>query len=93
MDIIEEKGDGHKKGVVNLRKRGVTLVLKNKDVIVYSLSKAKVSATYNQTVTSNLVLIVKDIRLPDNIKFKVFMGQSRIPGGDWTHFSSLSKDE
>ena len=51
-----------------MRKLGVTRVLRNTNVVVYCMSKAKASAAYNQTATSNIISIVKSGRLPDNSK-------------------------
>ena len=89
VDEIEKEGGGHKKAAANLRKRGVTRVLRNRNVVVYGMSKAKASAAYNQTVTSNIISIVKDGRLPDDSKCEAFMEGKRIPGGDRTGFPEL----
>ena len=56
-----------------MRKLGVTRVLRNTNVVVYCMSKAKASAAYNQTATSNIISIVKNGRLPDNSKCEAFM--------------------
>ena len=47
VDEIEKEGDGHKRAAATLRKRGVPRVSRNKNVVVYAFSKAKVSAAYN----------------------------------------------
>ena len=56
---------------------------------MYGMSKAKASAAYNQTVTSNIISIVIDGRLPDDSKCEAFMEGKRIPGGDRTGFPEL----
>ena len=48
---------GHKRAVANMRKLGATRVLRNTHVVVYCMSKAKASAAYNQTATSNIISI------------------------------------
>ena len=72
-----------------MRKLGVTRVLRNTNVVVYCMSKAKASAAYNQTATSNIISIVKNGRLPDNSKCEAFMEGKRIPGGDRSGFPEL----
>ena len=84
VDEIEKEGGGHKRAAANLRKQGVTRVPRNYNVVMYVFSKAKASAVYNQTVTSNIMLIVKYGRLPDDSKCEAFMGASRILGGNRT---------
>ena len=93
VDEIEKAGDCHKRAAATLRKQGVTKVLRNKNVVVYAFSKAKASAAYNQTVTSNIISIVKYGKLPDDSKCEAFMGGSRIPGGDRTGFPELPEGE
>ena len=59
VEEIEQEDGGHKRAVANMRKLGVTRVLRNTNVVVYCMSKAKASAAYNQTATSNIISIVK----------------------------------
>ena len=89
VEEIEKEDNGHKRAVANMRKRGVTRVLRNTNVVVYCMSKAKASAAYNQAATSNIISIVKDGRLPDNSKCEAFMEGKRVPGGNRTGFPEL----
>ena len=89
VEEIEQEDGGHKRAVANMRKLGVTRVLRNTNVVVYCMSKAKASAAYNQTATSNIISIVKNGRLPDNSKCEAFMEGKRIPGGDRSGFPEL----
>ena len=55
--------------------------------------KAKASAAYNQTVTANIISIVKHGRLPDDSKCEVFLEEKRIPGGNREGFPDLPEGE
>ena len=59
VEETKQEVGGHKRAVANMRKLGVTQVLWNTNVVVYCMSKAKASAAYNQTATSNIISIVK----------------------------------
>ena len=88
-----EKKDKQKRAAENLRKRGVSRVLRNRNVVVYCFSKAKASAAYNHTATTNIISIVKEGRLPDSSKCEAFLDGKRIPGGDRTGFPELPEGE
>ena len=72
-----------------LRKQKVERVICHDNVVIYCSSKAKASAAYNQQVTTNIISIVKDGKLPDASKCEVFLDQKRIPGGDKTGHPAL----
>jgi hypothetical protein len=79
----------HPRSAKALRKKGVHRVLRAQNVVVYAFSKAKPSAAYNQQVTTNIISIVKEGKLPDDSKCEAFLDQKRIPGGDRTGFPNL----
>jgi len=72
-----------------LRKRGVGGVLRPDNVVVYSFGKAKGSAAYTQTVTTNILSIIKEGKLPDDSKCEAFLNMGRIPGGNVDKFPQL----
>ena len=93
VSVDEIEKEDHGRAAKNLRKRGVTRVLRNTNVVVYCFSKAKASAAYNQTATANIISIVKHGRLPDDSKCEVFLEGKRIPSGNWGGFPDLPEGE
>ena len=67
-----------------MEKRSVDRVLRPDNYVFYCFSKEKDSAAYNQQATSNIISIVKEGKLPDDIKCEAFLDLKRIPGGDRT---------
>ena len=87
VDNIER--EGHERAANALRKKGVDRVLRPENIVVYCFSKAKASAAYNQTATSNIIMIMKHGKLPENSKCEAFLDGKRVPGGDRTGFPDL----
>ena len=90
---VDEIEKDHKRAAKTLRKRKVERVIRPKNVVVYCFSKAKGSAAYNQTATTNIISIVMDGKLPDGSKCEAFTGGKRIPGGDKSLHPTLQSYE
>ena len=56
---------------------------------MHAFGKAKGSAAYNQTATTNLISIIKYGKLPDDTKCEAFLDKKRIPGGDQSEYPDL----
>ena len=65
-------------------KKNVTRLLREQNVIIYAIRKANLSAAYNQTVTSTVLYIVKEGKIPDGSKYKECIDQKRVPGENRT---------
>ena len=65
-----------------LRKGWGDRVLRPHNVIICYFGKAKGSAAYNQTATTNIISIIKQGKLPDDSKCEAFLSMNRIPGGN-----------
>ena len=72
-------------------KKKVTLLLQAQNVVVYDKRKANSRAAYNQTVTSSVLSIVKQGKIPDGRKYEAFINEKRAPGGNWTGVPDLPK--
>ena len=65
-------------------------MLRPENVVVYAFGgKAKGSGAYNQFVTTIIISIVKNGRIPDGIKCEAFLDGKRLPGGDQSDFPEL----
>ena len=63
------------------------------NVVVYSFSKAKASAAYNQFATTNIISIIKHGSLPDDSRCEAFLDGKRLPGGNREDFPDLPEDK
>ncbi len=90
---VEAIKEEHPRSAKQLEKRGVDRVLRPENVVVYSFSKAKASAAYNQETTKNIISIIKHGKLPDDSRCEAFTERLRIPGGVRTGFPPLPEGD